>query len=57
VGGKIIRLIIPPNTAIKKAQYFGLGLDSGILLAIQTDEKSGIFNLVTLGINILKDSS
>jgi len=35
----LIALIILPSAAIKKAQYFGLVLDSFFTLEIQIDEK------------------
>jgi hypothetical protein len=36
----LVWMIILPSAAIKKAQYFGLVLDSFFTLAIQIDEKN-----------------
>jgi len=37
----LIGLIIPPFSEIKKAQFFGLGIDSFFTLKIQSDENQG----------------
>ncbi|HUX90397.1 MAG TPA: hypothetical protein VMV48_06865 [Gallionellaceae bacterium] len=42
-------LIIPPFQGIKKAQYFGLRLDRGLILAIQSHGKSGQYPKILMG--------